>query len=117
MHGQVRASNRTQVLFVHNSREYGGAEKHLIDLLHALAGPGIELSILCLDADLFSDRLSRNDSVPVDIKRRAGLGSFRAWLQLFRQLRPDAVVFVNGVLWSFPRYTPIAAWLAGIRRH
>ena len=108
-------SHRSRVLFVHTAREFGGAEKHLIDLLRTLSGCGVDLSVLCLDADFFTERLSGNGAFYVNI-RRARPGSLWEWVRILRDIRPDAVVFVNGVLWDFRWYASVAAWVARIPR-
>jgi glycosyltransferase involved in cell wall biosynthesis len=109
-------SRRSHVLFVHTSREFGGAEKHLIDLLRRLSGCGVDLSVLCLNTDFFTERLSENGAVHVSIRRTSYPRGFREWVRVLRDIRPDAVVFVNGVLWQFPWYAPVAAWVARIPR-
>ena len=108
-------SHRSRVLFVHNAREFGGAEKHLIDLLRTLSGCGVDLSVLCLDADFFTERLSGNGAFYVNI-RRARPGSLWEWVRILRDIRPDVVVFVDGVLWDFRWYASVAAWVARIPR-
>jgi len=80
------------------------------------SGSGIDLSLLCLEEDFLSERLGGNKAVHVDIRCRKGLRSFWDWLQALRDFRPNAIVFVSAVLWNFPWYTPIVAWLAGIPR-
>ena len=111
-----QTSAQTRLLFIHDSREYGGAEKHLIDLISACSGPGVGLSILCLDADFFTERLSSQETASLSVKRSGRPKSFWGWLQVLRDIRPDAVVFVRGCLWTFPWYTTVAGWLAGIPR-
>jgi glycosyltransferase involved in cell wall biosynthesis len=116
MHFPPTASCCNQVLFVHSTHEYGGAEKHLVELLCAFSGSGIDLSVLCLEEDFFTERLTRNKTIHVDIRRSTGLRCFWDWFQVLGDLRPDVVVFVNAVPWNFPWYTPVVAWLAGIPR-
>lgn len=116
MHFKRTHFDMNQVLFVHKSCEYGGAEKHLIDLLCSFAGCENELSVLCLDADFFTERLSRTKTVHVSIRRSGYVSTFWDWLRVLRHLRPDAVVFVDGVLWNFPWYASVAGWLARIPR-
>ncbi len=118
MDPQFSHSRRNHVLFVHLSPEFGGAEKHLIDLLRTLSGCGVDLSVLCLDADLFTGHLSGDGAVHVNIRRARYPGSLWEWVRILRDIRPDAVVFVNGVLWNLPWHASVAAWVAGIpRRH
>lgn len=106
--------NRKTILFVTRTGEYGGAEKHLLELTRRLIGCEVRLSILCLDKDLYTERLNENQ---VDIIiPKSGLESFWDWFQVFRCTRPDVVVFVRAWLWCYRWYTPVAAWLAGIPR-
>jgi len=72
--------------------------------------------VLCLDADFFTERLSRTKTVHVSIRRSGYVSTFWDWLRVLRHLRPDAVVFVDGVLWNFPWYASVAGWLARIPR-
>jgi glycosyltransferase involved in cell wall biosynthesis len=102
------------ILFVTNTHEYGGAEKHLLELMRRLVGDGVHLSILCADTDFYTKRLNPNQ-VEI-IVRKSGLKSFWEWFRVFRAIRPDIVVFVRATLWCFEWYVPVAAWLAGIVR-
>jgi len=110
-------SSRTckRVLFVSNSKEYGGAEKHLIDLIHRLRGSKVLVSILCLDMDFFSERLGHDHGVEVIIRKKTPR-SLWDWVCLFRSVRSDVVVFVYGLFWAFPSGAVIGAWLAGVRK-
>jgi glycosyltransferase involved in cell wall biosynthesis len=110
----AQATGKGRILFVAKTNEFGGAERHLLELIRRLARWGIPLSILCLDSDFYSKYL-KDLQVEVIIPPRA-LRSFQDWFRAFRQIRPDVVVLVRGVLWTFEWYIPVAAWLAGIRR-
>lgn len=114
MEHPLTETNRKKVLFVISTGEYGGAEKHLLELTRRLIGAEVRLSILCLDKDFYTERLGENQ---VDIiSCKSGLKSFWDWFQFFLAARPDVVVFVRAWLWCYRWYTPIAAWLAGIPR-
>jgi glycosyltransferase involved in cell wall biosynthesis len=104
-----------KILFVSNSNEYGGAEKHLLELMRRLRGPGLQLCILCLQMDLFSERLGpdHNTEVITCTEPPQFLGD---WVRLFRAVRPDIVVFVYGWFWAIPCAAVVGAWVAGIRR-
>jgi glycosyltransferase involved in cell wall biosynthesis len=105
------------IMFVTNTGEYGGAEKHLLELVRRLMESGVHLSILCLAEDLYSEHLSQDETTRIDITRCQGkLKSFRDWYRVFRDNRPDTVVFVRAWLWCYPWYAPLAAWLAGVSR-
>jgi glycosyltransferase involved in cell wall biosynthesis len=102
------------ILFVTKTREFGGAEKHLLDLIDRLIGGEVRLSILCLETDFYTERLNQNQVDIINLK--SGLHSFWDWYQVFRRIRPDVVVFVRAVPWCYAWYTPVAAWLARIPR-
>jgi len=104
-----------KILFVTNTNEYGGAEKHLLDLIARLRGPGVRLCILCLDQDLFTQRLGSDRDVEVTTLKNTPR-SLWDWIWLFRSFKSDIVVFIHGVFWAIPSVAPIGAWLAGIRK-
>jgi glycosyltransferase involved in cell wall biosynthesis len=114
--GCAIAGTKKKVLFVTMSPEYGGTEKHLLDLLQVMSESGLELSVLCLDADQYSDRLKQHNTMHVRVRCERNLTSIRSWLTILRQIRPDIVVFVRSWVWCFPWYTCLGAWLAGIPR-
>lgn len=109
---QLPQSRRKTVLFVTKTSEYGGAEKHLLELARRLTGCDVRLSILCLEKDFYSENLNQIDI----INRKSELESFWGWVRVFRDIRPDVVVLVRAVLWCYNWYTPAAACLAGIPR-
>jgi glycosyltransferase involved in cell wall biosynthesis len=108
-------AKRKFVLFIIRSGEYGGAQKHLLDLISRFAGFDVELSVICLDTGR-GELLSRSEAMDVQIRCGKDAKSFREWFVVFRSLRPDAVVFVRSWVWSFPWHTSVAAWLARIPR-
>ena len=108
---------RKRILFVTNTGEYGGAEKHLLDLIRRLIGVGAQLSIMCLDQDLYTEHLNPDQVAQVDIIRcKGGLKTFLEWYRVFRDARVDVVVLVRAWLWCYVWYVPVAARLAGIPR-
>jgi glycosyltransferase involved in cell wall biosynthesis len=104
----------TRVLLVANTTEYGGAEKHLLQLVQRLKVPGIEASILCLGPDFYTERQAVAEVIHVRPEKQPR--SFRAWRRLLQESRPDIVVFVCGWLFAFSWYSSLAARLAGARR-
>lgn len=104
-----------KILFVTNTNEYGGAERHLLDLICRLREPEIQLCILCLDQDFFSERLSPDQPVEV-INHKETPQSIRDWVWLFRGVRTDVVVFVHSWFWAIPYDALVGAWLAGVRK-
>jgi len=106
---------RKEILFVTRIYEFGGAERHLIDLVRRMREPGLQLSILCIGTDCYSERLSPDLGVRV-IKRERMPGSVWGWVRLFRAAQPDVVVFIYSWNGIFPWIASVGAWLAGIQR-
>lgn len=106
---------RKRILFVTMSPEFGGTEKHLLDLLRLISKSDVELSILCLGADQYSERL-KLAKIDVFIRCETNLTSIWQWIARLRRLSPDVVVFVRSWVWCFPWYTCFVAWLVGIPR-
>src|SRR5690349_12474632 len=84
-HSKTLATRKT-ILFVTKTGEYGGAERHLIDLVQRLIGPEVELSILCLDQDLYTSHLSPEDVTQIKIVHcENSTESFWNWYRIFRR--------------------------------
>ncbi len=111
------SSNRgaTHVLFVANASAYGGAEKHLLDLLRKFKAPA-RITVLCFGLDATSERLNWNGAERIEVRCERSPCSFAEWVQLFARYRCDIVVFAYNWFYAFTWYAPIAARLAGIRR-
>jgi glycosyltransferase involved in cell wall biosynthesis len=106
-----------RILFVAASPKYGGTEKHLLDLVSRMSGPGLQLSIVCIGEDVFSSRVAlweQSESIQIAVK--PGLTSFRDWVRFFRTSSPEIVVLVKSWTWCFPWYTLLAATLAGVKK-
>jgi glycosyltransferase involved in cell wall biosynthesis len=107
---------RTRTIqFVVNTSAYGGAERHLLELIRRLDGPGVRPAILCLGPDFYTERLNGVPAMQGVVRCERQPASFGGWLKAFRVTRPDVVVFVYGWMWSFPWYAPVAAALAGVK--
>ena|ERR1700674_624840 len=111
--GIRRAESRT-VLFVTNTIGYGGSEKHLLEIIDRLGDSGVRPVILCANTDPFSTRL-KNHYANV-IRRENALKSVWDWFRVFRDVRPDVVVFIYGTLLDIPWYASVAGWLSLVRR-
>jgi glycosyltransferase involved in cell wall biosynthesis len=114
-YGGVSTRACKKILFVSSSNEYGGAEKHLLELVRRLRGPSVQLYILCFQTDFFTARLGPDRDIEVITCTKAPqfLGD---WVRLFRDIRPDVVVFVYGWFWAIPCAAVVGAWVAGVRR-
>jgi glycosyltransferase involved in cell wall biosynthesis len=104
---------RKKILFVTRVYEFGGAERHLIDLVRRLREPGLEISILCIGIDQYSKRLDPELDITV-IKRETMPGPVWAWAKFFRVAQPDVVVFIYSWIGIFPWIASVGAWLAGV---
>ena len=110
----IRHVESRTVLFVTNTTGYGGSEKHLLEIIDRLGGSDIRPLILCAKTDPFSARLN-NDYADV-IRCENALKSAWGWFCVFRDIRPDVVVFIYGTLLDIPWYASAAARLARVRR-
>jgi glycosyltransferase involved in cell wall biosynthesis len=104
---------RKKIVFVTRTYEYGGAEKHLIDLLNRMRQPGLQITVLCFGLDPFTERLSPDSDLVIRTLRTTPNSLFR-WTSLFRSARVDTVVFVHGWSWNLHWIAPIGAWLARV---
>jgi glycosyltransferase involved in cell wall biosynthesis len=110
-----RKAVRNGILFVSGGDEYGGAEKHLIDVIGALSGLGVRTSILCVRKDVYTGRLDQAELRGGAIHEIPIRGPLE-WFRVLRMVRPEAIVFVRSWLACLPWYTSIVALCTGIRR-
>jgi glycosyltransferase involved in cell wall biosynthesis len=104
-----------KILFVTRTYEYGGAEKHLIQLIETLRAPGVQLSIICLGNDPYTERFGPNSDVRVITSEKMP-ESLSGWIRLFRSTHSDVVVLIYGWIWALPWTASIGAWFAGVPR-
>ena len=109
-------SGRNIVFVPHKEEDFGGLEKHLLDLLERLPEPGLELSILCFGRDVYTERIDRARTPNITVKPRPEPRTLTEWIELFRELRPDVVVFCYGWIGSFSWQASLGALLAGVRK-
>jgi glycosyltransferase involved in cell wall biosynthesis len=112
------ASNQKKVLFVlPNNNEFGGLEKHTIDLIATLrTQKDLQSTILCFGRDIFTEHLDPEWAPTVRVCTRTEPVTFSGWRRLFREFRPGLVVFCYGWIASFPWQAILAALFAGVRR-
>lgn len=104
-----------RVLFVIHTPEFGGAEKHLIDLVGRME-ERVDCRILCLNRDFFSEPLRGRRSVRVSTASAiTGWRVMKYWW-LFVRFRPSVIVFVKGIFEQYPFSAYVAARLARSRR-
>lgn len=106
---------REHLVFVVRTVEFGGLEKHLLDLVVRL-DEGVSCTILCYGVDYYSPRLSGRLNVAVRCRDQRECGSFFSMLLTFIQLHPSAIIFVKGSMGDFGLPSCLAARCAGVRR-
>jgi len=121
-----------RIVYLTDTREIGGAERHLVDLAAGLAAAGHEVSVLAPQDDFvgyaareasgtrvlrtFSD--AYHDAPTPGRRLRALAGQLRRMIGTFRRIEPD-VVHINNGGWpgaDLLRLAPLAARLAGVPR-
>lgn len=103
------------VLFVSQTLEYGGTEKHVEELVLRLQ-ENARCTIVCLAGDLYSQSLAGRSHVRVIQHPQINKNRFWRYWVLFRKYKPDVVVFVKGIPDLFPTVAYVAARLAGVGR-
>jgi glycosyltransferase involved in cell wall biosynthesis len=112
-HQGKRLSRRLcRLAFVTRTLDFGGLQRHLIDLIARLDLGRVEASILCLGKDPAYSEVFK-DEVRVRIKSGLEIDSVSDWLRLFLQTKPDVTVFVHGDLCAFSWKAYLAARIVG----
>ena len=110
-------ASRKIVFITPNSNEYGGLEKHLLQLIERLLPErGTQVSIICFGPDIFSGRFDPAWIPRVTVHPVREPETLAGWMKLFWKAQPDVVVFCYGWIASFPWQATVSAMLAGIRR-
>lgn len=104
------------VFLLPNSDEFGGMERHLLQLLGRLLKEDVQLGVVVFGTDVISERFNPEWSEVVPVLTRREPRHLLDWAKLIRELRADTVVFCYGWILSFPWQAPIAAMLAGARK-
>jgi glycosyltransferase involved in cell wall biosynthesis len=107
---------KTRILFLINTGDFGGAERHLLELIRRLDSSRAHSTILCYGPDFYSQRLIDRPDVQVVSPTRVTPNSFLRYWSTFLRFRPQVIVFVKGSMDSFPLIAYVAARLAGTRR-
>lgn len=111
------SGRRKRILFLlPNSGAFGGLERHLLQLLEKVVQNDVNITIVCLGADVLSEHLDRTQASSVQVLTEAEPASLFAWAKLFRRLRADTMVFCYGWILSFPWFAPLAGMIAGTPR-
>lgn len=106
----------SRIVFIHHSPYFGGAEKHLIELVRSLGGQ--QDCVVWYDpVDFYSTSFQGWPKVQILLRpyRINNRSILRFWLELIR-LKPCVVVFVKGIADIYPWSTYLAARLSGAKR-
>jgi glycosyltransferase involved in cell wall biosynthesis len=104
-----------RVLFITQTPEFGGAEKHLIDLVRRMDGAA-QCTILCFSEDFYSQALKNHPTVRVVKLPRITKAKFRSFAAAFLRYRSDVIVMVKGIFEHYPFWAYLAARSCGYRR-
>ena len=104
-----------RILFVTHTPEFGGAEKHLIELIRRI-DESVGCDILCYGEDFYSQALHERANVGV-FRESAGrpVTLWGYWVTFLRHPCQE-VVFVKGIADIYPWVAYLAAYLSGARR-
>lgn len=104
---------KQRIGFITRSTAFGGAEKHLSDLLARLPRESVEPILMCFGGNPYADRcrLPTRDHVDV-MGALVWRSSLQLWFSLVR-MHLNSVVFVNSFRGVFPGTAYIAARLSG----
>lgn len=107
---------KTRIVFVPHSPHFGGAEKHLIELVRSFGGE--QDCVVWYDpVDFYSASFRGWPKVQVLLRpyRINNRSILRFWIELIR-LKPHVVVFVKGIADIYPWSAYLAARLSGAER-
>jgi glycosyltransferase involved in cell wall biosynthesis len=111
------AHARKRIMFVlPKTTEFGGLERHLLDLLRRLKEPHLHRLIVCFDHDVISAHMDGDQRAQVVVECEKEPETLREWIRMIRTARPDIIVFIYSWIEAFPWQAHIAALLAGVRR-
>ena len=106
----------TRILFVAKTPEYGGAERHLQDLIQRLQDPTIDSTVLCYGPDFYSKFFEGQSHIYVEANEGAEPQSLFGFWLTFVKARPDTIVLVKGWSEEFPLHAYLAARISGAKR-
>lgn len=116
-HGALRPPPIPKVMVVlPKNGEFGGVERHLLDLLARLPETLSPALIVCFGPDLITAHLNREQQAQVVVKCLKEPQSFWDWFRVIREHRPNIVVFEYRGPGVFSWRAQFAALLAGVRR-
>jgi glycosyltransferase involved in cell wall biosynthesis len=105
------------ILFVlPKTSEFGGLERHLLELLKRFRDPALRPLIVCFDRDTVSSYMDPDQLARVEVRCFPEPQFFIEWLRIFINTRPAVVVFCYSWIEALPWIASVAAFVAGIRR-
>lgn len=106
-----------RIMFVlPKTAEFGGLERHLLDLLRRLPERLLPPVVVCFGQDILTARMDQEQREQVIVRCMKEPQSLWDWLRIVRKEKPDILVFPYSWIEAFPWQAPVAAVLAGIRR-
>ncbi len=96
--------------------EFGGLERHLLDLVRRLPEPLLPTTVVCFGGDIITSRLNQELQGRAVVSCMKEPRSLWDWLRIMRTDNPDTIVFAYSWIEAFPWQAPVAAASAGIRR-
>src|SRR5271154_4369423 len=106
-----------RIMFVlPKASEFGGLERHLLDLLRRLPERLLPPTVVCFAQDIITARMDHEQQRQVVVKCMKEPQSLGDWVRIMRKENPDTIVFPYSWIEAFPWQAPVAAVLAGIRR-
>lgn len=106
---------KKNVIFVTQTPEFGGAEKHLVDLIRRI-DDHVPCVVVCFSEDFYSETLKQKRNVQVVRLPIICTDKFRSFLRVFRQHRAHVIVLVKGIFDHYPLSAYLAARVSGARR-
>jgi glycosyltransferase involved in cell wall biosynthesis len=104
-----------RIVFVVQTPEFGGAEKHLIDLVSRIEAP-VQCQLLCFSEDFYSDALKDRPNVHVVKLPQIKTNKLWSFWKVFRRHRGDVIVLVKGVFDQYSLSAYVMARLSGVHR-
>src|SRR5271165_4064067 len=106
-----------RIMFVlPKTTEFGGLERHLLDLVRRLRDPQLHPLIVCFDQDIISAHMDDDLQSQVVVECKKKPESLWDWFRLIREIHPTIIIFSYSWIEAFPWQAPVAALLAGVRR-
>lgn len=105
-----------RILFIVKTREYGGAEKHLQELVRRIENPDVRVTVLCYGTDFYSKFFEHQLNVTVLARPGGEPGGFMAYWIALVKVWSHTIVLVKGWSEEFAFHTYAAARLSGARK-